>query len=128
MANESTFTKLDTYLDNLVATTTSNRTTFQQLLDNNATLMASIASLTSSLAFLTSADTLLVATQHPNAMAPSSRQPIHLDLAGYCWTHGYRVTMGHSNATCTQQTDGHKATATCQNHMGDSTANRPHSS
>ena len=49
-ANESTFTKLDTYLDNLEAIATSDQTAFQQLLNNNATLTASIASLTSSLA------------------------------------------------------------------------------
>ena len=28
---------------------------------------------------------------------------------GYCWTHGYKIRVGHSNATCTNRTDGQDA-------------------
>jgi len=126
----TTFAMLDTYLDNLAAAATTDKTTFQQLLDNNAALTANVTALTASLASLTASYSILATTGRPHATAPSAapRQPTKLDPKGYCWTHGYRVTVGHSSATCTHPADGHKVTATRQNIMGGSTANKPRSS
>ncbi len=129
-ASEATFDKLDTYLDNLAATATTDKTTFQQLLDNNASLTTNIAALTASLASLSTAYSLLASTPRPtaNPTPTSACQPTRLDPTGYCWTHGYHVQLGHSSATCTRRADGHKVAATRQNTMGGSTANKPRTS
>jgi hypothetical protein len=34
------------------------------------------------------------------------------DPQGYCWTHGWKVKLGHSSGTCSQRKEGHDATAT----------------
>ena len=44
-----------------------------------------------------------------------------LDPKGYCWTHGYRVSNGHTGHTCESPGEGHKAEATRANTMGGST-------
>lgn len=41
-----------------------------------------------------------------------------LDPNGYCWTHGFRVSMGHDGHTCTAPADGHKREAKRGNIMG----------
>ena len=43
---------------------------------------------------------------------------------GYCWTHGYRVHIGHSSSTCRSENQGHKKAATRRNTMGGSSANK----
>jgi hypothetical protein len=40
----------------------------------------------------------------------------------YCWTHGYRVSKGHTSQTCKFPNEGHKREATKHNIMGGSTA------
>ena len=120
---------LDTYLDNLALAATADKTTFQQLLDNNSALTANVAALTASLASLTSAYSILASSCRSTTATPTApRQPTKLDPKGYCWTHGFRVTLGHSSATCTHPAEGHKSTATRQNTMGGSSANKPRSS
>ena len=124
-----TFTRLDGYLDNLAAAATTERTTLTQLIENNATLTASVTSLTASVAALSAAYTLLVGKQGPAAVPavprPASTAPRNrLDPTGYCWTHGYRVTKGHTSATCKTPMEGHKTAATRNNTMGGSTANK----
>ncbi len=42
------------------------------------------------------------------------------DQMGYCWTHGFRVKVGHSSATCSFPKEGHCADATCTNTKGGS--------
>eukprot|EP00804_Cyclotella_cryptica_P016761 CCRYP_002058-RA/>CCRYP_002058-RA protein AED:0.43 eAED:0.43 QI:0/-1/0/1/-1/1/1/0/185 len=41
-----------------------------------------------------------------------------LDPNGYCWSHGYKVKMGHSSMTCNKRLDGHKNNASRANTMG----------
>ena len=90
-----TFARLDGYLDNLAAAATIERTTLSQLIENNATLTASITSLTASVASLTTAYTLLAAgntAEAPAGMRQANRaRTTNRGLAnkGYCWTHGY---------------------------------------
>jgi hypothetical protein len=45
------------------------------------------------------------------------------DKVGYCWMHGYKVKVGHTNATCTLHKTGHQPGATRANIMGDNTNN-----
>ncbi len=54
-----TFAHLNGYLDNLAAAATTEKTTLAQLIENNATLTASITSITASVASLTTAYTIL---------------------------------------------------------------------
>lgn len=131
--SEDTLSRLDGYLDNLAAAATTERTTLAQLIENNATLTASITSLTASVASLTSAYTLLAAgsntapkltgggKQQPRN---SDRKPSYLAVGGYCWTHGYRVRKGHDSASCKDKADGHKDGATRANTMNGSVANK----
>jgi len=101
--------------------------------ENNASLTASVAALTASVTALTSAYTLLANNRGATpgatgAKAPTSQQPrerktLNLDPNGYCWTHGYRVKMGHTSATCTGKRAGHQDAATRANPMGGSTYN-----
>eukprot|EP00804_Cyclotella_cryptica_P003024 CCRYP_006030-RA/>CCRYP_006030-RA protein AED:0.48 eAED:0.47 QI:0/-1/0/1/-1/1/1/0/108 len=41
-----------------------------------------------------------------------------LDPNGYCWSHGYKVKIGHNSLTCNKRLDGHKDNATRANTMG----------
>ena len=131
--SEDTLTRLDGYLDNLAAAATTERTTLAQLIENNATLTASITSLTASVALLTAAYAILAAGTDKthkrtgnNKQQPRSSDKKHDYLApmGYCWTHGYRVKKGHTSATCPDKAKGHKDAATRTNTMNGSTANK----
>ena len=118
--------KLDGYLDNLAAAATTEKTTLAQLIENNATLTATVTSLTASVAALSSAYTLL-ANGHPApvpAKPTTTRKPSYLAVGGYCWTHGYRVKKGHDSTTCKEKAEGHKDAATRANTMGGSVANK----
>lgn len=125
---DDTLTRLDGYLDNLAAAATTERTTLAQLIENNATLTASITSLTASVASLTTAYAILAGgtntgsgRQQPRS---STRKPSYLAVGGYCWTHGYRLRKGHDSATCKEKAEGHKDAATRANTMNGSTANK----
>ena len=119
--------RLNSYLDNLALSATSDRTTLQQLLDANTSLTANVTALTTSLTSLTAAYTTLASSKTfpaPVGTTPLKRTSL-LDPEGYCWTHGFRVKVGHSSATCTTRNDGHQVTATRRNPMGGSMANKP---
>ena len=124
-----TFMRLDGYLDNLAAAATTERTTLSQLIENNATLTANVTSLTASVASLTATYAILAAGKPP-ARAPAATaaarpaRPSYLAANGYCWTHGYRVRIGHDSATCKDKGDGHKDGATRANTMGGSNNNK----
>ena len=131
-----TFARLDGYLDNLASAATTERTTLTQLIESNASLVASVATLTASLNAITAAynrtPAPLAAAPAPTpAQAPAAatvrvRRPrTPLDPNGYCWTHGFRVAVGHSSATCTNKMAGHQDNATRANTMGGSGANKP---
>jgi hypothetical protein len=123
---DTTIARLDEYLNNLAAAAMTERTMLQKLVDANT-------SLTTSVAALTAAYTLLAAGHAPNAWAPATNQPTQdsrsrcklLDPNGYCWSHGYKVAIGHTSATCTTKCDGHQDGATWANTMGSSTTGKP---
>jgi hypothetical protein len=39
------------------------------------------------------------------------------DKQGYCWSHGYKVKVGHMRATCSSRREGHQPGATRANTM-----------
>jgi len=45
-----------------------------------------------------------------------------MDPLGYCWSHGYKVKLGHNSATCSSKKQGHQVNAMQANIMGGSTA------
>ena len=125
-----TFARLDGYLNNLASAATTKRTTLNQLVESNASLTTTVAHLTASVTALTAAYTLLSTklpptTQQPATGASAARPKVGLDPNGYCWTHGYRVKLGHNSATCTNKAEGHQLAATRANTMGGSTKNKP---
>ena len=48
-----------------------------------------------------------------------------LDPNGYCWSHGYRVQVGHNSKDCHGKLGGHKEEATRTNIMGGSKKGKP---
>jgi len=119
-----TLDRLDSYLDNLVAAASTERTTLTQLIYTNATLPASVAVLMASISALTVSYAILANAPAPPA-ATSTCKKTTLDPIGYCWTHGFCVKVGHTSATCTNRAEGHKDAATHNNMMGGSMANKP---
>ncbi len=45
------------------------------------------------------------------------------DKVGYCWTHGYKVKVGHTSNTSSSRRTGHQPSTTQANIMGGSTHN-----
>ena len=121
-----TLTRLDGYLDNLAAAATTERTTLSQLIETNATLTATISTLTASVASLTAAYAILAGkpAKTPATTAKQPRVKVIPDPNGYCWTHGYRVRVGHDSTTCKDKAEGHKDGATRANTMGGSSNNK----
>ena len=123
------YEQLEGYLDNLANAATSEHTTLKQLVDANVTLTTSVATLTTSVAALTAAYTLLAAgatnTPAPAATArANTRATPTFAAGGYCWTHGYRVSVGHNSANCKKKAENHKDAATRANTMNGSNTNK----
>jgi hypothetical protein len=127
-----TFSRLDSYLDNLAAAATNEQSTLAQLIENTATLTANIATLTTSVASLMAAYTILAAAKNTNQSSSSGKKQSggtntgnkYLAVGGHCWMHGYQVRKGHNSATCNNKAEGHKDAATQANTMNGSTANK----
>jgi hypothetical protein len=45
------------------------------------------------------------------------------DKRGFCWSHGHKVKVGHTSATCSSWCTGYQTRATCANTMGRSIYN-----
>ena len=120
---------LDGYFNNLVAAATNDCTVLSQLINSNASLVARGAMLTSSLAALSAAYTILASGNHAPASATTpamARPPQNHNLApnGYCWMHGYRVGTGHNSLSCSNKATSHKDTTTHADMMEGSNANK----
>ncbi len=120
-----------TSLDNLAFAAIQKNETVEKLIEMNAQKDKTIAALTTSLTAekATSSKLLdiisragLKSTQQTSTTnnTASSRW----DPAGYCWTRGYRVTKGHTSATCKNGKPGHQVGATRNNTMGGSADNK----
>ena len=55
----------------------------------------------------------------------TNRDMTPLNPEGYCWSHGYRVSMTHNGYSCTNRLPGHQCAATRADPMGGSTKNKP---
>ncbi len=118
-------------LDNLANTTIQKNTTIKNLVSTNATLTNAITDIQLSIAQMCAAG--ILTSPSPTAPAPlmearvcpshwSSTKPTW-DKVRYCWTHGYKVKVGHTSATCTSCKTGHQPGATSANIMSGNTHN-----
>ena len=69
-------------------------------------------------------------TSAPPATGVAGPRPAHWghtkpdwDKLGYCWTHGFKVKVGHNSSTCQSRRHGHQPGATRSNRMGGSRVN-----
>jgi hypothetical protein len=116
------------FLHSTIVQMRESRRTNENLVATNATLTKAIADIQLSIARMCAAGVL---TSHPPApLAEAHVCPSHWsntkpawDKVGYCWTHGYKVKVGHNSSSCLMCKTGHQPSATRANIMGGSTYN-----
>ncbi len=118
-------------LNNLANTTIQKNTTIKNLVATTATLTKAIANIQLFIVRMcvvsvptspipTAPALLTNARVHPS---PWSNTKPAWDKIRYCWTHSYKVKVGHTSATCMSPRTGHQLGATRANKMGGSTHN-----
>ena len=131
-----------TSLDNLANASIQKNTTIDNLVATNAAFTNAIQDIQRTLATMMTAP-----LPAPRAWSPTPGTPAFVppsqptgenppgrpapwatgkppwDKTGYCWSHGFKVKMGHNSCTCTSCKAGHQAGATRTNTMGSSTFN-----
>jgi hypothetical protein len=134
--------QMATSLDNLANASIEKNTTIDNLVATNAALTRSIQDIQRMLATMMTAPPTTPGTWTPApgtpALAPPGQptgenppgRPSHWatvkppwDRTGYCWSHGFKVKMGHTSGTCTSRKTGHQVSATRTNTMGGCTFN-----
>lgn len=122
-------------LDNLALAATSDRDSvalltasiktlteqLKQALATNATLVSQLGSGTTTAAPTTSTTPNTGGRRKFDRVAWEAS----LDPTGYCWTHGYRVTVGHTSEKCKGKLGGHKDNATRANNLNGSQKGKP---
>ena len=104
--------------------------TLAKLVASNVSFAASITNLTTNLANLTMAYTLLAnGTTAPAPVSSTHDGHPHVfgvyPVGGYCWTHDcYQVHKNHLSTTCKHKANHLKDCATCANTMHGSTTNK----
>jgi hypothetical protein len=112
--------KMVSALDNLANAAVQKNDTFEQLVLSNKTLTESIRSQQDEIKKLLAIITALSTSDRESGRTPSgggktSTAPgasgggggIPWDPVGYCWSHGFKVKMSHSSATCANKKEGH---------------------
>ncbi len=107
-------------LDNLANASIQKNDTIDKLVTNNQQQAKNIAHLTEAITKLkdgsppTEQQAGLERSPHWAATKP------RWDMTGYCWTHGIRVKVGHSSATCSYPKEHHFKDAARANRNGGS--------
>ena len=109
---------------NLAMAATTDKTTIAQLVEANAKLVESNKILTEQLAMIQQQVGNKAHVPTNTFVARKAKQDWTMDPKGYCWTHGYRVKVGHNSYTCSNKKEGHKDEATRANILGGSTQNK----
>lgn len=107
-------------LDNLALAATHDSALLHQLTAANLALTTTNETLTAANKKLVDAITRMKVP--PGAPSPaggvkSTNTPVS---GNYCWTHGHRISKGHTSATCTNRAPGHRQDATAANTLGGS--------
>jgi hypothetical protein len=108
--------KMVSALDNLANAAVQKNDTFEQLVASNKTLTEAVSSRDDEIKKLLAIITALSVGDRGGAKkkAPTGRGAgagsggSPWDPVGYCWSHGFKVRLGHSSATCEKQRDGHE--------------------
>ena len=126
-------------LANLATSTAADRQAVTALSSSNATLTQELCTSTATIATLQQCLASFLCAKTPRTGArgqqqqQASQQRQHipgrdttpLDPNVYCWSHGYRISMGHNGASCYNTLPGHQRAATRADLMGGSTKNKP---
>ena len=141
-------------LANLATATVADRATVHELSSSNTALTSELRAATQTIATLQNRLASCICPgsgrtrappagppryQRPGAGAPrwkhgvgnrrqqgdTNRDMTPLNPEGYCWSHGYRVSMTHNGYSCTNRLPGHQCAATRADPMGGSTKNKP---
>jgi hypothetical protein len=127
--------QMATSLDNLANASIQKNATIDSLVATNAAFSKAIQDIQRTLATMMTTHTpapgalALAPPSQPTGENPPARPPHWApvkpawDRTGYCWSHGFKVKMGHNSCTCTSRKTGHQAGATRTNTMGGSTFN-----
>ena len=125
-------------LANLATSTAADRQAVAELSISNATLThklrtetATIAMLQHSLASCACATTPRTGARGQQRQQASQqrqhnlgRDTTPLDPNGYCWLHGYRISMEHNGASCYNTLPGHQRASTRADPIGGSKKNK----
>ena len=112
-------------LANIAAATQSDRTKVANMSKTIADLTLQLgqaymkpAEAQSSIAMLTSKLSKNGTRPNLSTTSPTGPSNRNLEKNGYCWSHGFKITKGHSRSTCKNQKSGHMTAATRHNTMG----------
>ena len=115
--------KMDACLDNLTAAATQEKDVLDKLVTNNASLIKQLETLTSKFQQLSSQSQSYSDSSTPMLYGKKLKFVQH-DKNGYCCTHGYRCTKGHTSKTCSKPGPNHQREATRDNTKGGSIKNK----
>ena len=112
-------------LQHLALAATTDKQNIVQLVESNAKLTKNIGKLSEQLAQALQTIATLTGS---SAQKPKTNTQLKFDLqmdpVGYCWSHGNKLKLGHSSATCTCKKPGHQDMAKRADIMGGSTENK----
>ena len=126
-------------LANLDTSTAADRQAVTTLSSSNATLTQELCTTTATIATLkqrlascpcaTTPQTGARGQQRRQASQQRQKNPgrdtTPLDPSGYCWSHGYRISMGQNGASCYNILPGYHRAAIRDDLMRGSTKNKP---
>ena len=113
----------------LVEVNTTSTAQLKSVMETNNNLIkklgsnSDVATKTSALKKVSYADALTPTSKPYDPRAPfdHTKWVASLDLNGYCWSHGFRVQVGHNSKDCKGKLGGHKDDAVRANTKGRST-------
>ena len=106
-------------LEHLAMAANPDKSTITLLTEANAKFVQTVAELSATIAKLTLTPSAKVTT--PPGKNPPTR---NWYANGYCWTHGFKVTVGHTSATCKSKGEVHQDESNRSNPKGGSTWNK----
>ena len=105
--------KMVSALDNLANAAVQKNDTFEQLVATNKTLTDTNKRQQEDnrklLAIISALSTKQAGTSFKTATGKDGRngKDFQWDPTGYCWSHGYKVKVGHNSSTCESHRPGH---------------------
>ena len=112
------------WLQHLALAATTDKQTVAKLVESNAKLTENIGKLSEKLTQALQTIATLSESANKGSSVPKPKTTnqhkfdLQMDPVGYCWSHGYKVKLGHNSATCTRKKPGHQDTANTRGHNG----------